>query len=177
MARPLVVHAVELLRRPGTRRDVDADLQPGELGLDDPRLVAGHPVGVRLHLESLADGIVVGGHLTASWSGTCRRCLQPVSGVTHSEIGELYQQTVTDPDAFPLSGDLLDLEPMVRETVLLDVPADPLCTPDCAGLCPVCGADRNTAPCSCDEPTGDDRWAVLDELRDQLGDQLGDDPH
>lgn len=173
MPRRLLVHAVELLRRPGTRRDIDLEVDPEELGLDDARLLPDSPIGVIVHLESLADGIVVVGILTAAWSGTCRRCLRPVAGATRADVHELYQQTVTDPDAFPIAGDMLDLEPMVRETILLDLPADPLCTPDCAGLCPVCGADRNQEPCACEAPVGDDRWAVLDALRDRLTDGEG----
>ena len=54
---------------------------------------------------------------------------------------------------------------MVREEVLLGVPDAPLCRPDCAGLCPTCGADRNVGPCDCDTAVRDERWAALDQLR------------
>ena len=55
---------------------------------------------------------------------------------------------------------------MVREEVLLAIPDAPLCRDDCPGLCPVCGADLQTAPCGCETAVGDDRWAVLDQLRE-----------
>lgn len=168
MPRPLLVNAAELLRRPGSVREVDLQLAPGELGIDDDRLVRDAPLDVRLRLESLSDGIVVEGTLGMRWRATCRRCLTPLDDRTDTELHELYQVELTDPDAFPIVGDQLDLEPMVRESVLLDLPDGPLCRPDCAGLCPVCGIDRNTGSCSCDTSTPDPRWAALDELRAEL---------
>ena len=101
------------------------------------------------------------------WHGQCRRCLSDTSGVSVSEIHELYQRTITDPDAFEIVGEQIDLGPVAREAVLLDAPATPLCRPDCAGLCPVCGVNRNETACSCDGTVTDPRWAALDQLREQ----------
>lgn len=168
MASPLRVNAVELLRRPGSERVLGTALTIGELGIVDPRFVADDPVDVALRLEVLTDGIVVTGRLLSTWHGVCRRCAAPATGVLDCEVHELYQRVVTDPDAFEL-GDLLDLEPMVREVLLLDAPLVPLCRPDCKGLCPVCGADLNTESCSCSTEVTDPRWAALDELKDRLG--------
>ncbi|MFZ9157663.1 MAG: YceD family protein, partial [Ilumatobacteraceae bacterium] len=72
------------------------------------------------------------------------------------------------PDAFPIENDQIDLATMVRESVLLDLPDSPVCRPDCAGLCPACGADRNLGDCGCRIETPDPRWAGLDAIRDQL---------
>jgi uncharacterized protein len=162
--KPLLLNVAELLRRPGSDKDVALSATPVELALDDDRLTD-DPVGVALHLDVLTNGIVVTGTITASWRGECRRCLAPVGGVLRIPVQELYQTTVTDPDAFPIVGEQLDLTPMVREAVLLDLPTAPLCRDDCAGICPVCGADRNANPCSCDTTVRDDRWAALDALR------------
>ena len=71
-----------------------------------------------------------------------------------------------DPEAFPIENGQLDLAPMVREEVLLGVPDAPLCRDDCAGICPSCGADLNDGPCGCTTTVRDERWAVLDQLRD-----------
>ena len=76
---------------------------------------------------------------------------------------------ITDPDAFPIVGDQLDLAPMVREHALLILPDGPLCRSDCAGLCPQCGVDRNEQTCTCVTERHDDRWAALDALRPVLG--------
>ena len=69
-----------------------------------------------------------------------------------------------DEDAYPLVDDELDLEPLVRDAVLLELPLAPLCREDCAGLCPQCGANRNEGACGCAAPR-DPRWATLDVLR------------
>jgi uncharacterized protein len=88
------------------------------------------------------------------------------SDVLVSSVDELYQQVPSDPDAFEL-GDMLDLVPMVRELLLLDAPASPLCGPDCAGLCPTCGIDRNIDSCDCGAEPADPRWAALSEWQDR----------
>lgn len=171
MANPLAVNAAELLRRPGSERSLEIACTVAELGLDDQRLEPGAIVSANLHLESLTDGIVVDGTIDVPWVGTCRRCLQPAAGVEHIEVHELYQPVVVDPDAFAIDGDQLDLGPMVGEAILLEAPANPLCRPDCAGLCPTCGVDRNLESCGCQAPPADDRWQALEGLRELLGDQ------
>jgi uncharacterized protein len=167
MASPLVVNTVELLRRPGTERPLTVSVTAAELDIDDPRVAPQAVIDVAVRLEVLSDGIVVDGAVRAPWTGECRRCLRPVSGTIDGEVRELYQATPTDPDAFAIEHDQLDLRPMVREVVLIDLPDGPLCRPDCAGLCPVCGADRNEVPCGCDTGARDDRWSVLDVLKDR----------
>ena len=168
-AHPLRVNAAELLRRPGSEKDVELRATVAEIGLVDERFWDADPVSIELRLESLTDGIVVNGQVSAIWHGVCRRCALPAEGELHSDVHELYQYVVTDPEAFELVGDVLDLEPMVREVLVLDAPASPLCRPDCAGLCPVCGIDRNTDTCSCQEAPVDSRWGALDALRLQGG--------
>jgi len=164
MADPLVINAAELLRRPGNERDVDLVVAPAEIDLDNPHLAVDADVEVHLRLESLSDGIVVTGSTAVPWSGNCRRCLAPASGTATTEVHELYQHTLTDPDAFELTGDQLDLRPMVRELLMLEVPETPLCREDCAGLCPQCGADRNSGECGCEPAVTDPRWDALSGL-------------
>lgn len=169
MARPLVINAVELLRRAGSHKEFDLEVEPVDVELsDEERLVPGSSIGVRLECASTNDGIVVDGWLTVQSRGSCRRCLRAVDGERRVEVHELYQETRTVPDAFPIENDQIDLRAMVRESILLDVPEAPLCRPDCPGLCPVCGVDRATETCSCDTSTIDPRWAALSDLRDSL---------
>src|SRR4051812_15506284 len=137
MPSQLLINAAELLRRPGSARTVELQTTVAELGItDDPRLEPSAEVDVRLHLESLTNGIVVDGFVSTPWVGTCRRCLEPAAGVVDSEVHELYQVVLDDPDAFELISDQLDLREMVREVAVLDAPTIPLCKDDCAGLCP-----------------------------------------
>ncbi len=169
MGSALRVNAAELLRRPGSEKSVDLEVTLDQLGIvDDPRFAADAETRVRLHLEALTDGIVVDGTVDTPWQGTCRRCLADTGGVAQSEVHELYQKVLTDPDAFELEGDLLDLEPLVREMVLLDAPSTPLCREDCAGLCPTCGTNLNEATCDCAPAPADPRWGALDGLKDLL---------
>ena len=166
---PLLVNVADLLRRPGSDRAVAVTIPLAELGVVDPtRFTDDAEVDVRLRLDSLNDGIVVDGVLRTPWMGVCRRCLVATSGVAESDVHELYQRVVTATDAFEIVGEQLDLRPVVRELVLLDAPSTPLCRPDCAGLCPTCGADRNSQTCQCEPPPADPRWSALDALKEAV---------
>ncbi len=160
----LRVNARELLRVPGSARTIEASLDAVELGVDDERIAG--PVEVVFDVVSSIDGIVVTGSVTLPWAAPCRRCLTEVTGATAVDVDEVYRDEVSDDDdAYAIEGDQIDLAPAVREYVLLELPDGPLCRTDCAGICPVCGTDRNEAPCDCDTAVRDDRWAALDELR------------
>ena len=166
--RALTVNAADLLRRPGTERQIDTTVTTAELGLDDERFHPDEVVQVSLRLESLSDGIVVNGQIDVPWHGSCRRCLKVLAEHEVSPVDELYQPVVTNPDAFEMVGDQLDLTSMVRELALLDAPHSPLCRPDCAGLCPICGIDLNTGTCDCVAPVLGSPFDALDALRSQL---------
>ncbi len=159
----LRVNARELLRTPGSIREIDAEVDAEALGIDDER-VAG-PVVVDVDAVSSIDGVVVTGQITVAWAAACRRCLAEVSGRVVVDVEELYQDEALDEEAFVIEGDQIDLAPAVREHVLIELPDGPLCRADCAGICPICGIDRNERSCDCDTSVRDDRWAALDDLR------------
>ena len=144
MANPLLINAAELLRRPGSERRSTCEPTVAELGIVDPRFDP-DATGRRssLRLESLTDGIVVDGQIRRRGPTRAGAAWRRRRATVVSDVHELYQQVVTDPDAFEIVGDQIDLEPMVREHILLDAPIAPLCRPDCAGLCPTCGIDLN----------------------------------
>ena len=171
MSNPMLINAAELLRRPGSERRLDLRPTVAELGIVDPKFDPDSVVEVVLRLESLTDGIVVDGHLRAPWADSCRRCLAPAVGVVECEVAELYQHVVSDPGAFEIVGDQIDLGEMVRENILLDAPLAPLCRPDCAGLCPTCGIDLNSATCDCVTVLVDPRWEALSQLKANLPEQ------
>ena len=175
MASPLsglVVNAAEILRRVGNVKDIDTEVDSTLLELGDPR-VAPQDVRLVFHLESNNNGIVVTGQASVAWHDTCRRCLRDVEGTAVAPIAELFQRVVTDPDAYLLEGDQLNLAELVREHLLLALPDAPLCRDDCPGLCPVCGADKSNpaeAECGCSTTPTDPRWAALEGLADQFPD-------
>ena len=121
---------------------------------------------VSLHLESMSNGISVVGSARARWVGECRRCLVAMTEPMEVALDELYQTTIEDPDAWQISGDQIDLLPMVRENILLAVPPGPLCRPECPGICQYCGKDLAEGECGCTPPPKDSPWAVLDRLKD-----------
>lgn len=162
-ASALRLNAIELLRSPGSVRDVSVSLPADAIGIDDAR--TNGDVDVALAATSSVDGIVVHGTVSVPWRGQCRRCLIDVSGVAVAVVEEVYQQTPRLDDAVEIVGDQIDLAAVVREYALLELPEAPLCRDDCAGICPQCGADRNEAPCDCDVAVSDPRWAALDGLR------------
>lgn len=160
--RPLRVNAVELLRQPGATKRVETRIEAEALGVEHPSLDG--DIEVAVDLDVLDDSIVVGGVVRARWASPCRRCLRDLTEVAVIEVDELHQIEMTDPDAFPIENGKLDLAPMVRESVLLELDSDRLCRHDCAGLCPQCGTDHNDGACDCDTEVVDERWAALDAL-------------
>lgn len=160
--RPLRLNAVELLRQPGATRHVAARIGAADLGVEHRSLDG--DVDVEIELVTLDDRIAVAGTASAPWTSPCRRCLRGLSGVAVVEVDEQHQIEVTDPDAFAIENGQLDLVPTVRESVLLELDDERLCREDCAGLCPICGSDRNEDACGCDTGVTDERWAVLDQL-------------
>ena len=162
----LRLNARELLRQPGLQKAVDVSFPATDVGVDDERITG--DVIVDLLATSNIDGVVLVGTITMPWRAPCRRCLAEVVGTARIDVDEVYQDpadvSVADGDAFPIEGDQIDLVPAVREAVLLELPDDVLCRDDCAGICPVCGIDRNQGTCACDTTVRDERWAALADL-------------
>jgi uncharacterized protein len=140
-------------------------------GALDDLFVTGSEVPEGAEVEIDVDLIPVGhtiealGRVRAPWQGDCRRCLKPATGTLEGVVQEVFEDPFEEGETYPLVHDEVDLEPLARETVLLELPPAPLCQEDCRGLCPDCGVDRNESTCACAPPI-DPRWAVLDVLRD-----------
>ena len=165
MARPLLLGVADLLRRPGNQRDEHIEVRLDGLEVLGSKVPEGEVVVLDLRLQSVNDGIVATGTIGAAWEGECRRCLQPVRGATEGAVQEIFEDHPVEGETSKLDGDRIDLEPLARETVLLELPLAPLCRDDCAGLCAECGADRNTTDCGHTLEPIDDRWSPLSQLR------------
>jgi uncharacterized protein len=170
-ARPFVVPVAALRRNVGdSRREQCRGVIDG-LGAVGISVPDGEPVVLDVSLSSYPGGITVQGTVQARWVGECRRCGGAVSSVVNADVRERFTPvggTDRDEDAYPIAGDELDLEPLARDAVLLELPLAPLCSPDCRGLCPQCGANWNLETCDC-PTTRDPRWSALDALRDPGG--------
>ena len=168
-ARPFIVPAAKLRRVAGTVRRELRQAPIDDLATMGSAVPDGAEVSVEVTLSSYPGGVMVSGTVAAPWTGECRRCGGPVGGEVRAEVRERYvaqSETDVDDEAYPLVDDELDLEPLARDAVLLELPLAPLCAPDCLGLCPQCGINRNEEACTCEQPV-DPRWSALDALRDE----------
>ena len=165
---PLVLDTRELGRRPGSMRTVSRSVPaPAHLGVDVLGVPEGSPLELDIRLESVVEGVLVSGTVSGTASGECVRCLDPVTAPFVVDLQELYahpgreQEEDDDTEPLPeLDGDLADLEPVVRDAVVLALPFQPLCRDDCPGLCSECGARLADDPEHAHDVV-DPRWEAL----------------
>jgi uncharacterized protein len=178
---PLVFDTHELGRRPGAlqrlARTIDA---PRDLGLKEVVGVPeGAPLELELRLESVMEGVLVTGTARARAEGECVRCLEPLELDLEAEFQELFSypdaddrgRAITEPgddaeddeDRYYLEDGLFDLEPLLRDAVVLALPMQPVCQEDCPGLCSECGARLADDPDHHHDAV-DIRWAALQGL-------------
>ncbi|QIG45777.1 DUF177 domain-containing protein [Nocardioides anomalus] len=171
---PLVLDTRELGRRPGSQREVSRTVPaPADLGIEVLRVPEGSPVELDLRLEAVMEGVLVTGTAQASLEGECVRCLEPITDEVTVNFQELYvyedhalpPSEGEDDEVSTLRDDLVDLEPLLRDAVVLALPFQPLCQDDCPGLCPECGARLADDPDHTHEAPIDPRWAALTELQ------------
>ena len=164
--KPFIVNVADLLNKPGARRRerVEGRLT-GPITVVDSSIRPDVPVVVDTLLEWVSDGLLATGTVSGGWEGPCRRCLKPVRGELTVEVQELFEAKPREGESYPLMHDRIDLEPLAREELTLDLPLAPVCSVDCRGLCATCGADLNLGDCDCPPATGDPRWAARDGLR------------
>lgn len=164
---PLVLDTRELGRRPGSMRAVQRTIEaPGNWQLELVRVPPDSPVELDLRLESVMEGVLVSGTVEVTVSAECGRCLEPVADQLDVEVQELfaYEPADADDEQPLLRGDFIDIEPLVRDAVMLGLPLNPVCDEDCRGLCPDCGARMaDVEPDHAHDET-DPRWAALSQL-------------
>jgi uncharacterized protein len=168
--------------------EFDLQLQPGaihfgeEVELKGPLATSGRAEVIHEHRgpKEVVPDIRLRGRYAGAFEVPCARCLEPVEVPVSAEFDLLFRPVGADSDSPERSitaseteigyyqGDSLLLEDVLREQVLLSLPVRTLCKPDCKGLCPRCGANRNLQPCSCDEGNTDPRWEALTGLRGRI---------
>lgn len=168
---PLSVGIADLLGRPGASKQVNLRAEVEGLAVPMARVREGTALDLDLRLDSLLEGILVSGSVRGDLALACRRCAAEVSGTLAVEVSEVFafEGAPAEEDQYRVAGETLELEAMVRDAIVLELPLNPLCRPDCRGLCPECGEDRNRLDCGHGRGSGDARWAPLERLRGFLG--------
>lgn len=175
---PFVLDTRELGRRPGIQRQVSRSVAaPAELGIDVLGVLEGSQVEFDLRLEAVMEGVLVTGTATAELVGECARCLREINDQITVDLQELFVyddhyaaaakhgDDELEDEAGRLEDDLIDLEPLLRDAVVLALPFRPLCEEDCPGLCVECGARLADDPEHAHEEPIDPRWGALQDLQ------------
>jgi uncharacterized protein len=173
---PLVLDTKQLGRRPGAMEQFQRVVEaPADLGTDVIAVQEGQPMELDLRLESVVEGVLVTGSAHATATGACVRCLDPVSREVDVRFQELFayadraahhREVGAEPDEadeHQIVGDLIDLEPVLRDAVVPSLPFQPVCREDCPGLCSQCGAHLADDPEHHHEVI-DPRWSALQAL-------------
>ncbi len=181
----MLITLVDLEREPVR---FDLALLPGDIDYGEEAAQIG-PLAVQGQADLLREHrgpreVIPDIRARAHWSGTfeapCARCLEPVRHTLGGDFDLIFRPLGADagPPERSLGapeteigyyqGEGLVLEDVLREQVLLSLPVRSLCRQDCKGLCPRCGRNLNTEPCSCEETPSDPRWSALSDLRSRL---------
>jgi len=149
---------------------------PDDMRLELARVPVGADMQLDVRFEAVTEGVLVTGSVIAPLAGECARCLAPLASSVTARFTELYlytrdrhdkhdrfdENTEQDDEELHLDGDLLDLEPVLRDAVVLALPMSPLCREDCPGLCVECGVPlADAGPGHGHEDAPDPRWAGL----------------
>lgn len=139
---------------------------PADLGIEMIKVPEGSDIELDLRLESVVEGVLVTGTAEVELVGECARCLETFEDESSHDIQELYfyPEREADEDASFIQDEMIDLDPALRDAVVLELPFTPLCRDDCLGLCVACGANLNDDPDHSHGEETDDRWAKLTEL-------------
>ncbi|UCH60444.1 MAG: DUF177 domain-containing protein [Anaerolineales bacterium] len=163
---PLRLNAGFLINQPvGTSRDFDVEIQriflPPDLELSDL-------IGTA-HVTRTAQGLLVQVRLHATLVGECGRCLTDFQLSLDTDFTELYafsHNSVTESNLRLPENGQINLAPLVREYMILEIPITSLCQPDCKGLCPLCGENLNENTCNHNNEAIDPRLSILKSLLD-----------
>ena len=186
MARSIYIfNTHDLPHRAGEMREYELDLKVTEsVGVDLLSVKPGEIIEVDLRLQSVDEGVLATARVIATATGECTRCLKPISWPIDENFTELYYYEITpnksakrgaksnkdddldleEDDLSFMVGDEIDLELAIRDAVILNLDINPLCTEDCAGLCPGCGEKWINLPADHAHTPDDPRWSALKDF-------------
>ena len=173
---PFVLDAKNVGRRPGSMHEMSFQTgAPADFGTDVLAVPQGQPMDLQVRMESVHEGVLVTGTVSATAVGACVRCLDEIDHPVDSRFQELYvwpdrakhhrevDAESEENEEHQIEDDKIDLEPVLRDAVLPSLPCQPVCRDDCPGLCSECGARLEDDPEHHHEQI-DPRWAALEAL-------------
>lgn len=168
---------IELENLEGRKGDFAHVYQPDELNPVDEHVSLTEPAAVKGTVRLSGAEVLVDGHVETRAQLECDRCLKPVELPVSTDFAleyitgadyETSSNAALSEEELSVSvfdGEAIDVDEIVKEQVLLALPARTLCREDCKGICPECGVDLNTGECNCAVDEVDPRWAALKSLK------------
>jgi uncharacterized protein len=159
---PFVVPVRDIVHRSGEMREFDLEVPaPARWGEGLVSVPEREPIDIQVRLESVHEGILASGTVDARYTGVCGRCLTDIAEPVEVEFQELFAYPGQEAEDYEVQDDHVDLESPVRDAIVLSLPFQPVCQPDCPGLDPATG-ERLTGRSEERVPeTVDPRWAAL----------------
>lgn len=160
-----IVKVHDLINKPGQMREFELDFTLEEkMGEGSASVAAGAKLELDLRLESVHEGILATGDIFTSALTECSRCLDPMKLEVEVDFQELFAYSGSSEDDLLVQDDSIDLDPVIRDAVVLSLPFQPVCSPDCTGLCAECGAKLAENPGHAHEAAIDSRWSELQKF-------------
>jgi uncharacterized protein len=168
---------IDLEKLEGGKGSFAHTYQPDELNPVDERVKLTQPLEAKGTVRRSGNDVFINGHIETRAQVECDRCLKPVELPVSADFtleyipGAEYESSsaaALSEEEMAVSvfeGDAIDVDEIVKEQVLLAVPARTLCREDCKGICPECGIDLNTGQCNCATDEVDPRWAALKNFK------------
>lgn len=163
----------DIERHPGEMREHELDIPtPEKWGEGLLSIAAAEVLEIDVRLESVHEGILVSGTVDTTATGVCGRCLIDITEPVEVEFQELFAYPGEEANDFEVQDDHVDLENLVRDAIVLSLPFQPVCQPDCLGLDPVTGEKLTESAGDTEQTPADPRWAALQQYTPDDGDAL-----
>ena len=167
---PFVLPVRDITRKPGEMREHRFSVTLADKwGEGIVAVEAGESIDLDVRLESVHEGILVSGTADSDYVGVCGRCLTDITAPVEVEFQELFAYPGEEETDFEVQDDHVDLETLVRDAIVLSLPFQPVCQPDCPGLDPNTGEKLTGSAGAESEAPIDPRWSALRQITDQDG--------
>ena len=160
-----LIPITDLLHRPGNMRQLTIkETLESEIGTPVARIPVGSNLEIDLRLESVHEGILATGQVFGDGIADCSRCLDEINLEIEVDFQELFAYSSTSDDELVVDGENIDIEQVVIDSVVLNLPFQPVCSESCSGLCPECGVKLSENPGHEHEKPVDSRFEALKDL-------------